>query len=312
MDQIATVVDRLRHIEANATATDDGVDIVESIVKAASSRITAQLDASRVLVELTYYNSETYRNGVISEGYDTANVLFDAITGDIVSVTPVTLEALDNAIVEQATTAVSDEDGLDSDDGVPASTMPLTAAQAAFSDSAVAVTGGHLTVPTHPISLGTSLTSSEQTRVVSYANSYWDNYNTDYRKFDNDCTNFVSQALNESGGWSMALGLWTDNSNWWYNFANQTYSWAGAENWYRFARVESKRASVITNVYALGKGDILQAKWSGQSNMSHSMIVTGTGTNQIYLTYHSNDRHNVSFAWFSAQQSGETYYAHGT
>lgn len=40
------------------------------------------------------------------------------------------------------------------------------------------------------------------TKARDYALKYWKNYNSKYRKFDNDCTNFISQAM-DAGGWRM-------------------------------------------------------------------------------------------------------------
>jgi hypothetical protein len=44
---------------------------------------------------------------------------------------------------------------------------------------------------------------------VNYARSYWNNYNTAYRRYVNDCTNFTSQAINW-GGWQHKTGWYTD------------------------------------------------------------------------------------------------------
>ena len=84
----------------------------------------------------------------------------------------------------------------------------------------------------------------------------------------------------------------------------------GAENWYRFARVNSGRTSIRTYVSSSLPGDILQVKWAGDTRMSHSTIVTKKDSVDIYLTYHSTNRLNKSFSWFTAQQSGETYFVH--
>ena len=74
--------------------------------------------------------------------------------------------------------------------------------------------------------------------------------------------------------------------------------------------MESGPTSHLNSVYSLRPGDLLQAKWSGNTNMNHSMIVTRYSGGETYLTYDTSDRKNMSLSWFTAQFSGETYYAH--
>lgn len=63
----------------------------------------------------------------------------------------------------------------------------------------------------------TSTTSTDATyyrysAMIDYALRYWDVYNTNYRSFSDDCTNFISQAL-RAGGWQYDYGWYRSSSN---------------------------------------------------------------------------------------------------
>jgi hypothetical protein len=162
--------------------------------------------------------------------------------------------------------------------------------------------------------------------MYNYASAYWDNYNTSYRSFGNDCTNFISQIMSV-GGWEQTGGDPTNNANWWYIVSTQSYSWAGAQNWGLFAQVYSHRTAPLGNVYEMLTTDVLQVDWDHpdeepgeeEGNLDHTMIVTGyLGTagaaDEIYLTYHSTDRWNVPFwGWLLPQtEARDVWYAHRT
>ncbi|MET8153974.1 amidase domain-containing protein [Actinoplanes sp. NPDC049668] len=127
--------------------------------------------------------------------------------------------------------------------------------------------------------------------MVKYARKYYKNYNSGYRVTKNsrgeknDCTNFVSQAL-QAGGWAEDTGWYRSNSNWWYNKVNQTYSWGGAENWSIFA---TKRTQSLSSVWKAAYGDVVQADWDANGIMDHTMIVTKTDGYDVYLGGHSSD-----------------------
>ena len=133
------------------------------------------------------------------------------------------------------------------------------------------------------------------TKVVNYAKKWWNGRNRDYpTKYKNDCTNFASQAMHQ-GGWKTVSGCYRSDKAWWYNALNTSYSWGGAENFYRFAVNESKRAKTLRYVKDLWLGDILQYKSKGATNMSHTMIVTNWINKIPYLTYHTRDTLNKPF-----------------
>lgn len=145
--------------------------------------------------------------------------------------------------------------------------------------------------------------------MVNYALTYWSTYNTNYRSFNNDCTNFISQVLRR-GGWDYDNGWYRSNNNWWYNSWNQTYSWAGAENWSRFA---PRRTTWLDNVWRQMPSDIMQMDFDRNGNKNHSMVATARNSNgQIYFTYHTTNTKNRSLSSILNSYPNAWYYAYRT
>lgn len=119
--------------------------------------------------------------------------------------------------------------------------------------------------------------------------------NPAFRSFPNDCTNFVSQAL-RAGGWRDAgpsIPYYPRlKYEWWYvsvtpwNNLGQSWSWTEADSLFQFLNV-SARADFTTNLSKLEPGDVVQADWTFDFHVDHTMIVTKKDRNDIYLTYHS-------------------------
>ncbi|MBP2471466.1 hypothetical protein JOF53_000338 [Crossiella equi] len=149
--------------------------------------------------------------------------------------------------------------------------------------------------------------------MLNYANAYWDNYNGSYREYGNDCTNFISQIM-RAGGWGDVDGDRTSNNSWYYGSFTFTtsYTWAGAENWYWFAMVESKRTAHLGNVWDMLPTDILQMDFDRDNNINHTMVVTASDTGNRYLTYHTNDTHNKRLSTIIAENPNAWYYSHRT
>ena len=129
---------------------------------------------------------------------------------------------------------------------------------------------------------------------ADYAIEWWDDRNPDYRSFDADCTNFVSQAM-YAGGWTQVEGLYLNASAWWYNALNQSRSWINVSYWHDFANVYSGRTYILNNPKNLYVGDVLQADFENDNSKDHTMIVTDRSSNDVFLTYHSNDTINKSY-----------------
>ncbi|MGC4154640.1 MAG: amidase domain-containing protein [Propionicimonas sp.] len=156
-----------------------------------------------------------------------------------------------------------------------------------------------------------ALPSSGKTKVKDYALKYALSYNKDYIKYSADCTNFVSQAM-LAGGWKEEnYYLWNDDRAWWYGgVPTNSHTWSGAENWYKFARVHSKRTTHLAAVDSTVVGDVVQFKDKGETNMTHSMVVTKKSGSTTYVSGHTPDVKNAPAS--SYNKSGRTWYPHRT
>lgn len=149
--------------------------------------------------------------------------------------------------------------------------------------------------------------------MANYLEKYWKNYNPSYRSFKNkggDCTNFISQAL-RAGGWKDKPGWYRNANYWWYNSANQSRSWTAVNYWATFAR-NSKRTTMLKNVWNCGVGDVLQVKPKNQSTKTHSMMVSYKKNGTPFFTYHSTDRYRRSLNQVLKDWTGGTFYAYRT
>ena len=122
-----------------------------------------------------------------------------------------------------------------------------------------------------------------------YARKWAVSPNPDYRYFvDNDCTNFISQAL-KYGGWPDYPGYYTSWYAWWYTWPVQGRAWINAHAFYVFTR-DVNRGYIARSFAEMQVGDILQIDWDRDGHIDHSGIVTSkdvVGT--IYVSYHSNN-----------------------
>lgn len=142
-----------------------------------------------------------------------------------------------------------------------------------------------------------------------YAVQYWRNYNPTYRFFDKDCTNFISQAM-RAGGWTDVNGWYRNPEHWWYNILNQTWSWVNVPYWYEFALNHSERTTLLSNPRYLWEGEVLQVDFTNNGTKDHSMIVTCRTSSEIYLTYHTIDTFERSFASLSTAYPNARWLAH--
>lgn len=135
-------------------------------------------------------------------------------------------------------------------------------------------------------------TYADKAAIANYALTHALSPNPSYRTWPQDCTNFVSQAA-AAGGWRESSGWYKDDTSWWYGgVPDASWTWTSAEYWYRFARVQSQRAGIITNVWHLNPGDVLQYKNAGSSIMNHSMVTTYRNGSDIRLSYHTTNTKN--------------------
>jgi hypothetical protein len=138
---------------------------------------------------------------------------------------------------------------------------------------------------------------------ITYAYTYYANPNPAYSDYSTssggDCTNFLSQCL-KKGGWATVTSKPAGASNpyilWYYNsYSNKSTSWAGAQFFNEFVRLNPGNARVTTKfvqlqiptnassnttftskISTLSLGAILQQSFSSNAytNIGHSMLVT--------------------------------------
>ncbi|MEW1771895.1 amidase domain-containing protein [Streptomyces sp. NPDC086777] len=151
--------------------------------------------------------------------------------------------------------------------------------------------------------------------MATYAEKYWNNYNTDYPNYNNetaggDCTNFVSQSL-KAGGWKHVPGYVYDYTKWFGTADIQSDSFVGVNEWSWFAQ-NSKRTTPLANVFQAQVGDVIQMDFDRDGAKDHTMIVTYVANGIPYVTYHSNNTYRRSLASLVASYPNAYYYAYRT
>ncbi|WP_377466952.1 amidase domain-containing protein [Populibacterium corticicola] len=309
----------------------DGIqpDLVEN-VEVSDTTIDATKDSTdgSLIVESQTLVKKTYETGVVGESLIETVVIFDD-DGEIVSFKELTSEDYANqADIDSgtATTPYEDDPG-SSEYGEPLNFSGLlgestsqegedvdilsSAEDSGFVTAQASFNGGGI--------LPAKLLAAEKKRVADYAIRWSLMRNSAYRDYGTEnCTNFISQALN-AGGWKHVSGAETSVKAWWYTKDKGTNrkkdktstSWVNAEDWYRFARNESKRARIITNLNSVVVGDIIQIKYENKKRMNHSMVVTKKVGTKVYLSYNSVDRLNKPLSELLATYKGASFFAHG-
>ncbi|MFJ5715119.1 amidase domain-containing protein [Neobacillus sp. NPDC093127] len=132
-------------------------------------------------------------------------------------------------------------------------------------------------------------------RAVQYAERWWNSYNPAYKKFENDCTNFISQCL-RAGGAPMR-GFPNRGSGWWLQNKNWSYSWTMAHSLRQYLANSKSglRAREVRGPDELLLGDVICYDFEGDGRFNHNTIVTGRDANGEPLvnahTYNSRMRY---------------------
>lgn len=128
---------------------------------------------------------------------------------------------------------------------------------------------------------------------VKYAERYWDDYNPAYPKFENDCTNYISQCL-YAGGAQMVGSVPT--SGWWMRGDTWSYSWTTAHALYLYL-INSRtglRAKEVNSQKQLLLGDVICYDFEGDGRINHTTIVVAKTVDGEPLvnahTYNSRNR----------------------
>lgn len=135
----------------------------------------------------------------------------------------------------------------------------------------------------------------DRDKAIAYADRYFANPNPQYCNYDlggGDCTNFVSQCVNE-GGWLMSdswkaqgagcckniLGCGVENC--------YTCSWTVAHEFFLWLPGSGRVEPQCIPMSDLRPGDIVQADFNGDGHIDHSMLVTDIDGNVPFVTYRS-------------------------
>ncbi|WP_240794245.1 amidase domain-containing protein [Bacillus sp. BHET2] len=110
---------------------------------------------------------------------------------------------------------------------------------------------------------------------VQYAERWWNSYNPAFKKFENDCTNYISQCLH--AGDAPMRGYPTKGKGWWMRNQNWSYSWTVANSlrWYIPNSTMGLRGELVGDPQELKLGDVICYDFEGDGRFDHTTIVTG-------------------------------------
>ncbi|MEH7238642.1 amidase domain-containing protein [Bacillus sp. JJ1562] len=108
---------------------------------------------------------------------------------------------------------------------------------------------------------------------VQYAERWWNDYNPEYPRFTDNCTNFISQCL-RAGGAPM-YGYPNRSKGWWMQNNNWSYSWSVANSlrWYLTGSQRGLQAKQVSSPKELLLGDIICYDFEGDGRFNHNTIV---------------------------------------
>ncbi|MED1603525.1 amidase domain-containing protein [Alkalihalophilus marmarensis] len=114
---------------------------------------------------------------------------------------------------------------------------------------------------------------------VKYAERWWNDYNPAYKKFKDNCTNYISQCL-QAGGAPMT-GAGNRSKGWWMQKGNWSYSWSVAHSfrWYLSGAKTGLRGVEREKARDLTLGDVICYDFNGDGRWQHSTIVVAKDGN---------------------------------
>lgn len=128
---------------------------------------------------------------------------------------------------------------------------------------------------------------------VAYAESYWNSTNPVYPRFQDDCTNFISQCLH-AGGIPMIFSK-AKSKGWWIRTGKQSdwsYSWSVAHSLYLLLKSGGApmRAVQKSTPEELVPGDIICYDFDGDGRFQHNTIVVAKDfANMPLVNAHTTD-----------------------
>lgn len=118
---------------------------------------------------------------------------------------------------------------------------------------------------------------------VQYAETWWNRYNPKYKKFEVDCTNYVSQCVHAGG--APMTGYPNRSKGWWYRNNNWSFSWAVSHSfrWFLSGTSEGLEAKEVHNPSDLYLGDVICYDFEGDGRYDHSTIVVAKDNDDMPL-----------------------------
>ncbi|SFB92674.1 Putative amidase domain-containing protein [Bacillus sp. OV322] len=137
----------------------------------------------------------------------------------------------------------------------------------------------------------------DRLKAVQYAERWWNEFNPAYPRFNDDCTNFISQCLHAGGipMWGMPnrnRGLWIKSKSW-------SYSWTGAHAFKQLmAGSGGLKTKEVHSPQELLLGDIICIDFQGNGRYDHSLIVTAKDAEGMPLVNaHTTNSRNRYWAY---------------
>lgn len=108
---------------------------------------------------------------------------------------------------------------------------------------------------------------------VQYAERWWNDYNPKYKKFNDNCTNFISQCMHAGG--APMYGHPDRGKGWWMQNNSWSWSWsvANAFRWYLSGSQKGLRAREVSSPRQLLLGDVICYDFEGDGKFNHNTIV---------------------------------------
>lgn len=133
----------------------------------------------------------------------------------------------------------------------------------------------------------------------TYSDQYALNYNSNYRSYSEDCTNFASQAL-YAGGKPYRDGNRTEYPYWFYGMFTFTtnYSWAGSMNLATHLWGYTNSDLFPTSIFQIERGDLIFFDFTNDGIMDHTMILSSVIYNENnpngYVNGHTNNQYRTN------------------
>lgn len=133
---------------------------------------------------------------------------------------------------------------------------------------------------------------------VKYAEHWWNSYNPAYRKFDVDCTNYISQCLH--AGDAPMRGMPVRDQGWWYGASSWSFSWAVAHSlrWYLSGSTAGLKGEEMESATDLFPGDVICYDFEGDGRWNHNTFVVAKDANgEPLVNAHTSNSRNRDWSY---------------